>query len=149
MMRGKVKSRGKIFPLTSPEDSEGGWNVSLLWFSAQLRPQGYQLYAPAQLYSQRESLVLSSVELWVGRSVTECVKTEWVTWTFSITVPGIEYQSCGSKPQQTAPTFHDVRSFGKYGIFLGVVFTSPYFVGRLSFTPLPVWSVGILGCVNS
>jgi len=66
-IRASLWETGKSFPLTSHEDSEGGWNVgfpSLLWHSVQLRRQSWQICVPATLYPQGNSLVLTSVRGW-------------------------------------------------------------------------------------
>ena len=61
-----MKSVDTTFPVASHEDSEGGmkfWDSVLTLTFGTTRRQSCQLYAPAVLYSQGDSLVLISVRV--------------------------------------------------------------------------------------
>lgn len=63
----------------------GRWNVGLpflIWYSAQLRQQSYQLYTTATLHSQGSSSLLISIRGWVEPRATEGGQKEWMTWKF-------------------------------------------------------------------
>jgi hypothetical protein len=64
-----VKSKKKVnFPVNKSWRLRGGWNaglLSLLSYLAQLDSRVCQLYVPAALYPQGNSLVLTSIRAWV------------------------------------------------------------------------------------